>query len=183
MSVIGTEPVLAKASGVSSPGTLVTISEPGLKPSARFQSVGSMGLPATLRGMSSRLKSTRRPVGGLGSALVKLSFGNGSRQAEGSRSSQAACAAAGAASEMSRTMRTRAFRRIQLRNAAVHENLRLIGAATGERRGQRRQEDLDVARHRPAGDVLVVEAHHLAERDVRAARDLPEAGDPRAQVE
>ena len=33
MSVIGTAPVLAKAAGVSSPGTLVTIGAPGLKPS------------------------------------------------------------------------------------------------------------------------------------------------------
>jgi hypothetical protein len=33
MSVIGTAPVRAKASGVSRPGTLVTIMLPGLKPS------------------------------------------------------------------------------------------------------------------------------------------------------
>ena len=32
-SVIGADPVRAKAAGVSSPGTLVTIGAPGLKPS------------------------------------------------------------------------------------------------------------------------------------------------------
>ena len=36
MSVIGTAPLRAKASGVSRPGTLVTMSAPGLKPSARL---------------------------------------------------------------------------------------------------------------------------------------------------
>ena len=36
MSVIGTAPVRRKASGVSSPGTLVTIMLPGLKPSLQL---------------------------------------------------------------------------------------------------------------------------------------------------
>ena len=36
MSVIGTAPVRAKASGVSRPGTFVTIMLPGLKPSLKL---------------------------------------------------------------------------------------------------------------------------------------------------
>src|SRR3954454_1803411 len=84
MSVIGTAPVFAR----SSPGTYVTISEPGENPSARFQSVGSIGLPATLRGIEVRSNATRRPVGVERSGFVKKSLGNGSMQAEGSIGSQ-----------------------------------------------------------------------------------------------
>src|SRR4051794_12167398 len=80
MSVIGTAPVFAR----SSPGTYVTISEPGENPSARFQSVGSIGLPATLRGIELRSNAIRRPVGVERSGFVKKSLGNGSMHAEGS---------------------------------------------------------------------------------------------------
>ena len=71
MSVIGTAPVLAKAWGVSSPGTLVSIGEPGLNPSARLYGVGSMGLPSTLRGIARRSRARRRPVAVSPSGRVK----------------------------------------------------------------------------------------------------------------
>ena len=71
MSVIGTALVFWKASGVSSPGTLVVIFWPGLKPSLRFHSSGRIGLPATLRGMSVSCRLRRRPVSVVGSAVVK----------------------------------------------------------------------------------------------------------------
>ena len=71
MSVIGTAPVLANACRLSRPGTRVTIASPGLKPSERFMSVGSIGLPATLRGMPSGGRFSRLPVGVLGSEAVK----------------------------------------------------------------------------------------------------------------
>src|SRR3954467_6993606 len=93
MSVIGTAPVLAR----SRPGTYVTISEPGENPPAWFQSGGSIGLPATLRGIEARSNATRRPVGVERSGFVKKSLGNGSMHADGSIGSQPA-ADAGAAS-------------------------------------------------------------------------------------
>ena len=46
MSVIGTRPLLAKAWSLSSPGTLVMILLPGLKPSALLYSSGRIGTPA-----------------------------------------------------------------------------------------------------------------------------------------
>ena len=48
--------------------------------------------------------------------------------------------------------------------------------------GHRGEQDLDVARERPAGDVLVVEPDHLLERDVRAPGDLPRPGEAGAQI-
>ena len=54
----------------SSPGTNVRTSEPGEKPSLRFHSVGSIGLPAWLRGIASGERSTRLPVGVVSSATV-----------------------------------------------------------------------------------------------------------------
>src|SRR5438105_3341494 len=68
----------------SSPGTWVSAIEPGEKPSLRFHSVGSIGTPATLRGIPAMGRCTRRPVSVVGSGTVKTSFGNGSRQAAGS---------------------------------------------------------------------------------------------------
>ena len=44
---------------------------PGLKPSARFMSVGSIGLPARLRGIESGSRFSRRPVGVEASGTVK----------------------------------------------------------------------------------------------------------------
>src|SRR3954452_4247036 len=88
MSVSGAGSVLANAFALSIPGTFVTIIEPGEKPSARFQSVGSIGLPAMLRGIPSTLKSTRRPVCVDASLVVKKSLGNGSMHAAGSIGSQ-----------------------------------------------------------------------------------------------
>src|SRR5690348_8440852 len=70
-SVIGTAPVFWKAVGLSSPGTCVTISWPGLKPSLRFQSVGSIGLPAAFLGIEARSRLTRRPVSVVLSGTVK----------------------------------------------------------------------------------------------------------------
>ena len=76
MSVIGG----GAAGARSTPGTWARIIAPGLKPSLRFHSVGSMCTPSTLAGIDARLKLTRRPVSVLGSATVKRSLGNGSRQ-------------------------------------------------------------------------------------------------------
>ena len=81
--------VLANACGVSMPGTCVTIGEPGLKPSRRFQSVVSIGAPATFCGVASALMLRRRPVAVDPSATVKKSFGQGSKQSDGSIGSQA----------------------------------------------------------------------------------------------
>src|ERR671918_2056935 len=72
------------AAGVSSPGTFVSSIEPGLKPSARFMSTGSIGLPALLRGIEARLRLRRRSVGVALSRLGKWSFGHGYRQTAGS---------------------------------------------------------------------------------------------------
>ena len=66
MSVIGTAPVRSNAAWLSSPGTLVTIMFPGEKPSARFWSVGSIGLPARFFGTEALFRFSLRPVGGVG---------------------------------------------------------------------------------------------------------------------
>ena len=55
----------------SSPGTKVKISDPGENPSLRFHSVGSIGLPTMLRGISGSSKSMRFPVAVVGSGRVK----------------------------------------------------------------------------------------------------------------
>src|SRR5262249_59672182 len=90
MSVFVGGAVFANACGLSTPGTGVTIGEPGVKPSSRFQSVGSIGTPATFAGVASGLMSSRSPVGAEGSGWVKKSFGHGRRQSEGSSGSQPA---------------------------------------------------------------------------------------------
>ena len=71
MSVFVGGSVLANACGLSMPGTCVTIGEPGLKPSSRFQSVGSIGAPAALRGVADGSMLRRSPVAVDGSARVK----------------------------------------------------------------------------------------------------------------
>src|SRR5262249_15751065 len=76
----------------SIPGTNVMISEPGLKPSLRFQSVGSIGTPETFDGSSSPVKCSRRPVGELRSATVKKLSGNGNKHSDESSGSQPAAA-------------------------------------------------------------------------------------------
>jgi hypothetical protein len=55
----------------STPGTSVRIGVPGLKPSLRFHSAGSMGVPATFRGIAPGEKATRLPVAVDRSATVK----------------------------------------------------------------------------------------------------------------
>jgi hypothetical protein len=65
------------AAGVSRPGTFVSSIEPGLKPSARFMSRGSIGVPALLRGIEARARSRRLPVGVERSDSVNRSFGHG----------------------------------------------------------------------------------------------------------
>ena len=74
----------------SSDSTCTSRLDAGLKPSLRFHSVGSMCTPSALTGVPSTGRSTRRPVGVLGSARVNWSLGQGSRQAVGSVSSQVA---------------------------------------------------------------------------------------------
>lgn len=71
MSVSGTSPVRSNAVWLSRPGTFSTIGSPGLKPSLRFHSVGSIGVLLELRGIESTEKSTRRPVGVERSLFVK----------------------------------------------------------------------------------------------------------------
>src|SRR5690349_9747318 len=71
---------------------------PGLNPSLRFHSVGSMATPLEFDGIDRRSKCTRRPVPLVGSATVKKSFGNGMRHffaAMGSQRSAVAVATAG----------------------------------------------------------------------------------------
>src|SRR5262245_62194673 len=84
MSVFVGGAVFANACGLSIPGTCVTIGEPGLQPSSRFQSVGSIGTPATFAGVARGLMSSRSPVGAAGTGWVKKSVGHGRRQSEGS---------------------------------------------------------------------------------------------------
>src|SRR5687767_11966940 len=55
----------------------------------------------------------------------------------------------------------------------------LISAAAGEDRKGRLEEDRDVEPDRPVLDVVEVEPHEVVEREVRAARDLPQARDSR----
>src|SRR3954469_18965049 len=55
----------------------------------------------------------------------------------------------------------------------------LVRAAAREDREGRLEEDGDVEPDRPVLDVVEVEPHEIVEGEVRAARDLPEAGDPR----
>src|SRR6476646_6755779 len=97
------------------------ISEPGEKPSARFQSVGSIGLPATLRGIEVMSKFTRRPVGVEASAFVKKSLGNGSMQADGSIGSHAAAAGEAAASTTSVAASNPLRRRMQVKTSDAPE--------------------------------------------------------------
>jgi hypothetical protein len=59
------------AAGLSSPGTFTSIALPGLKPSARFMSVGSIGLPFLLRGIADLVSASRRPVSVRLSRFVK----------------------------------------------------------------------------------------------------------------
>ena len=70
MSVSGTAPVFWKAVGLSSPGTRVTMLSPGLKPSLRLMSTGSMWTPSLLAGVEVALRLTRSPVGVLESGTV-----------------------------------------------------------------------------------------------------------------
>ena len=72
----------------SRPGTCTRIIEPGLKPSLRFHSVGSMWTPLVLAGIDARSSETRRPVALVGSGRVKRLLGNGSRQSPASKNSQ-----------------------------------------------------------------------------------------------
>ena len=58
------------ASGVFRPGTFVISIEPGLKPSARFMSVGSIGTPSLFLGIDERCRASRRPVGVQASGFV-----------------------------------------------------------------------------------------------------------------
>jgi hypothetical protein len=76
----------------SRPGTTASAIDPGENPSLRFHSVGSTDLPAMLRGMARGCRSTRRPVGVVGSMAVKWSLGNGNRHRRVSSSSQAPAA-------------------------------------------------------------------------------------------
>ena len=65
--VIGGSAVFA----ASRPGTYVSASWPGEKPSLRFHSVGSMGFSATFLGIERMLRFSRLPVAVVGSATVK----------------------------------------------------------------------------------------------------------------
>ena len=56
-------PLLRPAASVSRPGTFVISIEPGLKPSARFMSAGSIGVPSLFFGIDERWSASRRPVG------------------------------------------------------------------------------------------------------------------------
>src|SRR4051794_18972978 len=100
MSVIGTMCDFWK----SRPGTRVTIAEPGLKPSLRFHSSGSMRTPDVLAGMPARGRSRRRLVGVDASFWVNALLGQGYMQADGSRGSQVEAAAAGVAPSASSPM-------------------------------------------------------------------------------
>ena len=63
---------------------------PGLKPSLRFHSTGSIGTSLSLRGIHWGLNATRRPVAVEASATVNRSLGNGSMHARATVASQPA---------------------------------------------------------------------------------------------
>ena len=69
--VSGGRLLLRAAAGVSSPGTFTSIALPGLKPSARFMSLGSIGLPLLFRGIADLTSASRRPVSVRLSRFVK----------------------------------------------------------------------------------------------------------------
>jgi hypothetical protein len=71
MSVTGAMPDRSNACGTSRPGIFVISVEPGLKPSLRLWSVGSIGFCARLRGIDSRLRLSRLRVSLAPSARVK----------------------------------------------------------------------------------------------------------------
>jgi hypothetical protein len=71
MSVIGTIPLRSNARRLSSPGIRTVICWPGLNPSARFHSRGSMRTPSLLAGMTERCRFSRRPVSVDASRWVK----------------------------------------------------------------------------------------------------------------
>ncbi len=63
MWLIGTSALDATSAAVLIPGTLSTIVEPWLNPSAALNGAGSITVPFALAGIPPALKSTRRPVG------------------------------------------------------------------------------------------------------------------------
>ena len=69
--VIGTRRLRRNAAGLSRPGTFVTIRLPGLNPSNRLMSVGSIGTPSLFFSIEARGIARRRPVGVERSATVK----------------------------------------------------------------------------------------------------------------
>src|SRR5262249_1144333 len=132
MSVFVGGAVFANACGLSIPGACVPIGEPGLKPSSRFQSVGSIGTPATFAGVASGLMSSRSPVGAEGSGWVKKSFGHGRRQSEGSSGSQPAVDTASA------LVGAKAKTRIAAAPAEIPATARRAGPEPGSRPEPRR---------------------------------------------
>ena len=71
MSVTGTSLLRRTARFVLRPGMKTVICWPGLKPSARFQSRGSMRTPSLFSGMPARGSARRRPVSVRPSRFVK----------------------------------------------------------------------------------------------------------------
>jgi hypothetical protein len=71
MSVIGTIPLRSNARRLSRPGMRTMICWPGLNPSARFQSRGSIRTPSAFAGIAARGSASRLPVGVLPSRLAK----------------------------------------------------------------------------------------------------------------
>jgi hypothetical protein len=70
MSVIGAMPLRSNARRLSRPGTWTVICWPGLKPSARFHSLGSIRTPAVLAGIAALGSASRRPVAVCASRFV-----------------------------------------------------------------------------------------------------------------
>ena len=68
--------------------------------------------------------------------------------------------------------------REEVRSCAV--GVRLEGAAAGEDRGDGLEQDREIQPDRPALEIEEVEPHEVVEVELRAARDLPQAGQPRA---
>lgn len=79
MSVTGASPERLNAACVATPGTLRMSCDPGEKPSSRFWSVTSIGLPARFLGTQPAGSLSRRPVGVAPDLTVHASLGNGSR--------------------------------------------------------------------------------------------------------
>ena len=144
MSVSGTAPVFWKAVGLSRPGTRVTMLSPGLKPSLRLMSAGSMWVPARFVGVEASPMIDPQP--GRGPRV-------GDRVVVAREREQAVGAGAGDRLAPVRALQDVALRRRTARAGVLERprtlRLRPLAASRGDGQGARRA----ALEHVPAGDA------------------------------